>query len=123
MRGGRMKNLLGLRFLTAMLRMFLIFGATDALAQKRKPVIKKKTTVKRTTVVKKPVVPLYTVKTGEVFRVRMNETLSSKTARVGNTFTTTVTEPVYSTTGVVVIPTGSKVKGRVDSVTKAKKGG
>ena len=53
----------------------------------------------------------------------MNETLSSKTARVGDRFTTTVTEPVYSTTGVIVIPTGSTVIGRVDSVKAAKKGG
>ncbi|HEY0428887.1 MAG TPA: hypothetical protein VGC76_13985 [Pyrinomonadaceae bacterium] len=120
-----MKNLFSFRFLAAMLGIFLILGATDALAQRRKkPVIRKKTTVvKRTTVVKKPVVSLYTVQKGEVFRVRMNETLSSKTARVGDRFTTTVTEPVYSSTGVIVIPTGSKVTGRVDAVTPAKKGG
>jgi len=53
----------------------------------------------------------------------MNETIGSKTAKVGDRFTTTVTEPVYSTTGVVVIPTGSTITGRVDSVTAAKKGG
>ena len=34
-----------------------------------------------------------------------------------------MTEPVYSTTGVVVIPTGSTVTGRVNSVKAAKKGG
>ncbi len=53
----------------------------------------------------------------------MNETISSKTARVGDTFTTTVTDPVYSNNGVVVIPIGSTVVGRVDSVRPAKKGG
>jgi hypothetical protein len=53
----------------------------------------------------------------------MEGTINSKTARVGDTFTTTVTEPVYSETGVVVIPVGSKITGRVDSVVKAKKGG
>lgn len=117
-----MKNLFSFRFLAAFLAMFLVFGAVDSFAQKRKPVVKRKTTVRKT-VVKKPVVPLYTVNSGETFRVRMNETLSSKTARVGDRFTATVTEPVYSSTGVIVIPTGSKVVGRVDAVTAAKKGG
>jgi hypothetical protein len=123
--GGKMKKLFSFRFLAAILGMFLVFGAADSFAQvkKKRPVIRKKTTVKRTTVVRKPMIPLYTVRSGERFRVRMNETLSSKTARVGDRFTTTVVEPVYSTTGVVVIPTGSKVIGRVDAVKAAKKGG
>lgn len=119
-----MKNLFSLRFLAAILGMFLAFGATDSFAQaKKKPIIKRKATVKKKVVVKKPTIPLYTVQSGETFRVRMNETLSSKTARIGDRFTTTVTEPVYSSTGVIVIPTGSKVIGRVDAVTAAKKGG
>lgn len=117
-----MKKLFNFRLLAAILGMFLVFGATDTFAQKKKPVIKRKTTVKKV-VVKKPVIPVYTVSSGEKFRVRMNETLSSKTARVGDRFTTTVTEPVYSNTGVIVIPTGSKVVGRVDAVKAAKKGG
>ncbi len=119
-----MKNLFNFRLLAAILGMFLVFGAADTFAQaKKKPVIKRKTTVKKKVIVKKPVIPVYTVSSGEKFRVRMNETLSSKTARVGDRFTTTVTEPVYSNTGVIVIPTGSKVIGRVDAVKAAKKGG
>lgn len=117
-----MKKLFNFKFAAAMLAAFFIFGTVDGLAQRRKPVIRK-TTVKKRTTVTRPTVRLYTVANGESFRVRMNETISSKTAVVGDRFTTTVTEPVYSTTGVVVIPTGSKVTGRVDSVTKAKKGG
>lgn len=117
-----MKRLFNFKFVAAMLAAFFIFGTVDGLAQRRKPVIRK-TTVKKRTTVTRPTVRLYTVANGESFRVRMNETISSKTAVVGDRFTTTVTEPVYSTTGVVVIPTGSKVTGRVDSVTKAKKGG
>ncbi len=100
--------------------MLLAFGASETLAQRKKPVIRKKTTVKR---VVKPTVKLYTVSMGTTFRVRMNNSISSKTAEVGDTFTTTVTEPVYSSTGEVVIPTGSIVTGRVDSVLAAKKGG
>ena len=116
-----MKKILNFRVLTAMLAMLLAFGASETLAQRKKPVIRKKTTVRKTVV--RPTVKLYTVSTGTTFRVRMNNSISSKTARVGDTFTTTVTEPVYSNTGVVVIPTGSTVTGRVDSVLPAKKGG
>ena len=118
-----MKNLMSFRFLIAILAVFLVFGTVDSFAQKRKPTIRRKTTVKKTVVVKKPVIKLYTVPTGEKFRVRMNETLSSKTAKAGDTFTTNVTEPVYSNNGVIVIPTGSTVIGRVDSVKPATKGG
>ena len=119
-----MKNLFSIRFLAAILGMFLALGAADTFAQvKKKPVLRKRTTVKKKVIVKKPVIKLYAVPAGQTFRVRMNETLSSKTAKAGDTFTTTLTEPVYASTGVIVIPTGSIVLGRVDSVTPAKKGG
>jgi len=57
-------------------------------------------------------VTLYSVKTGTVFRVRIESTLSSKSARPGDTFQTTLVDPVYSGGGVVVIPQGSTVNGR-----------
>ncbi|MGI8641243.1 MAG: hypothetical protein ACR2MG_15010 [Pyrinomonadaceae bacterium] len=117
-----MKNLFNFRVLTAILAVFFVFGTFEAAAQKRRPTVKRKTTVRRVTTTR-PVVRLYTVQSGEKFRVRMNETLSSKTARAGDTFTTTVTEPVYSDNGVIVIPTGSTVIGRVNSAKPAKKGG
>ncbi|MBA2494493.1 MAG: hypothetical protein H0V31_07350 [Acidobacteria bacterium] len=116
-----MKSSFNFKFLIAILAVFFVFGSIDSFAQKRKPTIRRKTTT-RTTIVR-PVAKLYTVQSGEKFRVRMNETLSSKTARAGDTFTTTVTEPVYSNNGVIVIPTGSTVVGRVNSVRAAKKGG
>jgi hypothetical protein len=116
-----MNKILNFKALTAILAMLLAFGASDVLAQKRKPVIRKKTTARKKVV--KPAVKLYTVDSGTTFRVRMNGTLSSKTAKVGDRFTVNVTEPVYSNTGQVVIPTGSTVTGRVDAVTPAKKGG
>ena len=115
-----MKRLLNFRVLTAILAVFFVFGAMEAPAQKRKPAVRRKTTVRRAPV---KTAALYTVQSGETFRVRMNETISSKTARTGDTFTTTVTDPVYSTNGVVVVPTGSTVVGRVNSVKPAKKGG
>ena len=94
-----------------------------AMAQvKKKPVLKKKTTVVKKPVAK-PVIKYYTVPVGETLRVRMDQTLSSKTAKIGDTFTTTTLDPVYSSSGVVVIPSGSKVVGRVDTVKAAAKGG
>jgi hypothetical protein len=51
--------------------------------------------------------------------VRINQEISSRNARVGDRFSTNVTEPVYATGGVEVIPVGSKVWGRVASVRQA----
>ena len=63
-----------------------------------------------------PVAPrLYTLDADQTIRVRMNSELSSKTARTGDRFSTTVVEPVYAD-GVEVIPAGSKVWGRVQTV-------
>ena len=100
----------------------LLIGAdaVPTLAQKRRPVLKRRPVARK---VSPPANPLYSVETGTVIRARMNQTISSKTARVGNTFTATVTEPVYATNGAVVIPVGSTVTGRVDTVTPASKGG
>lgn len=65
----------------------------------------------------------YTVEAGKRLRVRMNDRLESKTSKIGDRFAVTVTEPVYSNTGVIVIPVGSELTGRVDAVKPAVKGG
>jgi len=50
----------------------------------------------------------------------MDTELNSKTARVGDRFSTSVTEPVYGGgSGVDVIPVGSKIWGRVTSVRRS----
>ena len=67
-----MRRLNNLKTLVAVFAVLLVFGSIDAFAQKS-----------------------YTVESGTRIRVRMNDTLSSKTARVGDTFQTTVTEAVY----------------------------
>ncbi|HSU26032.1 MAG TPA: hypothetical protein VLI65_08630 [Pyrinomonadaceae bacterium] len=119
-----MKRLFNYSILAATVSLVSLFAAADVSAQRRKPVIRKKTVVKRTTTVARPAAPrLYTVASGKRLHVRMNETISSKSARVGDRFTATVTDPVYSETGAIVIPTGSEVVGRVDSVVAARKGG
>ncbi len=103
-------------------------GTTNTFAQK-KPVRKKPVLTKKPVTPKPPVavVPkgpkLYTVEENQRVRVRMESTLTSKTAKVGDTFTVRTAEPVYSNTGVVVIPTGSSFIGRVDEVKAAAKGG
>lgn len=118
-----MIKLSNFKFLAAFLTAIFMFGAASEMSAqtRRKPVIKKKPTVKKT--VTKPTVKLYNVPIGQRIRVRINQELSSKTAKVGDTFTNTVTEPVYSDSGVIVIPSGSTIIGRVDSVVPAKKGG
>jgi hypothetical protein len=108
--------------MTSFLALFLtvfVLGTVDGLAQKRKPALKRKPVARKVV----PVNPLYAVPTGTVIRARMNKTLSSKTARVGEVFSATVTEPVYSANGVVVIPVGSSVQGRIDQALPAAKGG
>ena len=112
---------LGKFLILAMLLSFVtISTAVDLAAQTRKrPVLRRKAVVRKTV----PAVKLYTVNTGERLRARMNSTINSKTARVGDTFTANVTEPVYSNNGVLVIPSGARLTGRVDAVVAARKGG
>lgn len=112
-----MKQIIKHRYIVALLGLIILAGSTELMAQKRKPVLK------RGTVVQKRAVSQYTVDRGTVIRARMNKTISSKTARVGDTFSTTVTEPVYSSNGVVVIPNGSVITGKVSSVKAGNKGG
>jgi len=103
-----------------LLALIFTVGAADSLAQTRKPVLRR-TTARRTPV--KPAPKLYSMPVGTRFRARIDDTLSSKTARVGETFNATVTSPVYSSNGVLIVPEGSTLTGRVDAVTPAAKGG
>ena len=116
-----MKKIFAFTNLAAFLAILLAVGTTDADAQRRRPVLKKRPVVRK--VVTRPAMPMYTVAAGQIIRAKMNQTLSSKTAVEGNSFTARVTEPIYSSTGVIVIPEGSTLTGRVDSVTRARKGG
>lgn len=105
-----MKSLLRTGFFISVPILLLLLGTQEVLPQVRKKTVRK-------TVVQ------YTVPTGTRVRVRINESLSSKTARVGDRFTTTVREPVYSAKGVLLIPVGSVINGRVNAVRPAQKGG
>lgn len=65
-----------------------------------------------------PPPPRYTVPANTVLRLRINDLLNSKNARVGDQFRSTVVDPVYAK-GFQVIPPGSIVTGRVTHVEKA----
>jgi len=60
----------------------------------------------------------YTVPADTIVRLRMNHKLTSKTAQVGHTFTTTVVTPVY-VKGIEVFPAGAIVHGHVTHVERA----
>ena len=62
--------------------------------------------------------PTYVLPVDSVIRLRLNEKLSSKDARVGEQFTSTVVTPVY-VRGVEVIPAGGVVTGSVTHVERA----
>jgi len=99
----------------------LLLGAVvpDASAQRRRA--RRRTTTRATTPAPPPL-RYYTVPADTVIRVRMDTELNSRTARVGDRFSTTVTEPVYGGgSGVDVLPVGSKVWGRVSSVKRAQR--
>ena len=72
---------------------------------------------------KKPRIKYYRINTNQTFHVRLNDTLKSDDSRVGDTFQTTVVDPVYSSNGVELVPSGSTITGRVTAVQKAKKDG
>lgn len=89
--------------------------------RKTKPRLVKRTTTTQTVV--KPKAALYSVPADTRIRVRIDQEINSKTARVGDTFETKTVEPVYSSGGVLVIPEGSTIVGKVTAVQPARKGG
>lgn len=103
------------KIFVAIFAMIFVVGTIDGFSQ-RKPTIRRAT---KTTVNKSN----FKVEAGTRIRVRMEDEINSNVSQVGDRFSTKVTEPVYSNTGVIVIPNGSTVVGRVSAVTKAKKGG
>jgi hypothetical protein len=72
---------------------------------------------------KKKRIKYYSVPANQVMRVRLNDELDSEKARVGDTFTSTLVDPVYSKTGLLLAPQGSTVNGRVTYVQRAQKKG
>jgi len=103
----------------SLIALLAIVAATviPASAQtRRRPRARRPAPTRRAT----PPIRYYTLGADQTIRVRMDTELNSKTARVGDRFTTTTVEPVYAD-GVEVIPAGSKVLGRVTTVKRAQR--
>jgi len=101
-----MKNFL--RFLASIALVITFIGMESSTLAQTKPALKKRTTTRRVT----PLVPI-----GTNLKVRLEDTLSSKNARVGDRFTATVVDPsrfdearVYG--HISSIQKSGKIKGR-----------
>ena len=106
----------------SVLVLFAIFLTTalPATAQtRRRPRLRRPAARTVRTVPPQPAIRFYTVPADTVIRARLDSELNSKTARVGERFSASVTEPVYGASGVEVVPVGSKVWGRVTEVRRA----
>jgi hypothetical protein len=103
-----MENIYPVRrvWVLALLMVFELFalGVGVANAQRKKPVY-------------------YTVAANRTMRVRLNEDIGSERSQIGDTFTTTTVDPVYSKSGVLVVPQGSTVTGRVTDIQRAERDG
>ena len=64
--------------------------------------------------------PKYTVAANTVMRLRINDSVTSKKANVGDRFRSTVVDPLYAK-GFQVIPPGSIVIGHITHVVRAKR--
>lgn len=63
------------------------------------------------------------VAAGAPVNVAIQSTLSSQFSQVGETFTTTLTGPLFGSNGQMAVPAGSTVQGQVVAVTPAGRGG
>lgn len=119
MRMNQMKKVSSLIVLAIMLASTVI----PAMGQtRRKPRIRRSARTKVVRPVTPPAPPIvyYNVNSGQVINVRMNQSITSETARVGDQFRTTVMLPIYAS-GVEVIPAGSEITGRVTTVNRAER--
>jgi hypothetical protein len=97
------------RLLTTLILVFTLLSVTTATSQGQKKAKPKRT--------------FYSVPANSTMRVRLNQDLGSEKARVGDTFTSTLVDPVYSSGGVELAPQGSLVTGTVTNVQRAQKKG
>jgi len=112
-------NKISARRAMSLIALFAIVAATviPASAQtRRRPRAKRPVAVRSVT----PPIRYYTLGADQTIRVRMDNELNSRAARVGDRFSTTTVDPVYAD-GVEVIPAGSKIWGRVTTVKRAER--
>ena len=87
----------------------LVFAASMPVEAQRRRSTRRAPRIRTATRTVTPAPLRYTVPAETTLRVRMNEKISSGSARVGDRFTTTVVDPVYAN-GIEVIPAGSIVQ-------------
>src|SRR5688572_4780132 len=105
-----MKTMSWLQLKIALLCVAVLLAAHPSFSQNSRPRYSNPTTSQRNDA----------IAVDTVISLRMNDNLSSRTARVGDRFTATVTVPVY-VTGRVAIPAGAVIAGRVTQVTPARR--
>jgi hypothetical protein len=109
-----------LRSFTSAIILLVLIASTvvPTFAQtRRRPRLRRRAPVRQ--VVKVTPAPVYyNLNAGQIIRVRINQTITSETAHVGDQFTTTVVDPVYAS-GLEIIPSGSEITGRVITVNRA----
>lgn len=116
----RINNRLAQRALSFLVLMALVAGSViPAFAQTRRST-RRRPRLGRYSRPVAPPTPYYTVSANQIIRVRMEDTITSGNARIGDRFRTTVVDPVYAG-GVEVIPAGSTITGRVTSVKRAER--
>jgi hypothetical protein len=106
------------RLASVLILLALIASTVIPASAQRKRSPKLRRPARASVVPRAPSVVYYTVPADTVLSVRMNQTIGSETARVGDQFTTTVMVPIYAS-GIEVIPAGSEVVGRVTTVSRA----
>jgi hypothetical protein len=101
------------------LLVFLTSTVVPAFPQtRRRPRLQRRAPGRRVVSEVAPTTVYYNVNSGQIIRVRIKQTITSETARVGDQFSTTVVDPVYAS-GVEVVPSGSEITGRVVTVDRA----
>ncbi|HUS10332.1 MAG TPA: hypothetical protein VMZ30_07685 [Pyrinomonadaceae bacterium] len=112
------KNKLMKRLMVFLVLLTMVAATVLEVSAQRRRTRRGRRTVTR---VVTPPVQYYTVPADTIIRVRLNESLDSGTARIGDRFTANVVEPVYAGSGIEVVPVGGKVSGRVTQVNRAQK--
>lgn len=59
------------------------------------------------------------VPTGTTFAVHLNETLSTATNQPGDGFSATLSDPIVDGEGIVLVPSGATVRGRITAVDRS----
>jgi hypothetical protein len=65
----------------------------------------------------------YSIHANQTMHVRLNQDIGSEHARIGDHFTATLVDPVYSSGGILLAPQGSIITGRITNVQRAQKSG